>query len=95
MNLIALAELEPQFVRAVETYKKVKAVAVAEAAKVHVLLPPKPQQQADIKTILQIVALFVPDLKPLIPEIVSAVDTIEKAGALLQEEPAPAQTWPT
>jgi hypothetical protein len=91
-DLFALAGLIPEFEQAATTYKKLAAVIAPYAQK---LSGASGGQPVDIAAILRCAAVFVPDLNPIIPGIVQAIGTLEKARAIL-DAPAPdnAPPWP-
>lgn len=93
-DIIGLAGMIPDFERAIATYDKVKAVVNIYVGRLHAVLPPRPQTPADITTALAALAVFVPELKPLVPQIADAIATIEKAAAMLAPAPAPAPAPP-
>jgi hypothetical protein len=91
-DLFALAELIPEFEQAAATYKKLPAVLAPYAQK---LSGASGGQPIDVAAILKCLAVFVPDLNPIIPDIVQAIGTLEKVRAIL-DAPAPenAPPWP-
>jgi hypothetical protein len=100
MNFIALAELAPNFKRALATYRKLRAIAASYAAKVHIIIAAGPQKPVDIAAILtkalSIGAIWVPEIKPLIPDIVDIFTTAERAAEIMNApEPPTPNVWPT
>ena len=91
-DIFALAELIPEFERAAATYKKLEAIVAPYAQK---LAGASGGQPVDAAAILKWVAVFVPELNPIIPEIVQAAGTLQKVWTIL-DAPAPknAPPWP-
>jgi len=87
-DIIGLAGMIPEFERAVATFEKIKAICWAYGAKIDAALPQGPHQ-ANLGAVFAALAVFVPELKPLIPDILDAVATIEKAIPMLAPAPAP------
>lgn len=91
-DLFALAELVPEFEQAAATYKKLAAVIAPYAQKLSGASGGRP---VNVAAVLKCVAVFVPELNPIVPDIVQALGTLEKVHAIL-DAPAPenAPSWP-
>jgi hypothetical protein len=91
-DLFALAELVPEFEQAATTYKKLAAVIAPYTKKLSSVSGGQP---VEIAAVLKCAAVFVPELNPIIPDIVQAIGTLEKVRAIL-DAPAPenAPSWP-
>jgi hypothetical protein len=81
-DLFALIPLADDIAAAGVTYERVKAVLTPYAKKVSVAAGPS-SGSINLTPPLDCVAIFMPELKPLIPDIVNAFDTIEKVQAAL------------
>lgn len=91
-DLFALAELIPEVEQAAATYKKLAAVIAPYAQKLSGASGGKP---VDAAVVLKCVAVFVPDLNPVIPDTVQAIGTLEKVRAILEASaPDTAPPWP-
>jgi hypothetical protein len=99
MDLIGLAELTPQLKQVLSTFRMLRVVASTYASKIHAALPPSQRAPTvgDSANILNVLAVFVPELKPLIPQIVQTEATIAKAISLIETQRAqpPSNAWPT
>jgi len=91
-DIIALAEMIPEFEQAAATYKKLEAVIAPYVEK---LSGASGGQPADVAAVLKCVAVFVPELTPLIADVMQAIGTLEKVQTILAA-PAPenAPPWP-
>jgi len=91
-DLFALAELIPEFEQAAATYKKLAAIIAPYA---HKLSGASGGRPVDPAAILKCIAVFVPELDPIIPEVTRAIGMLEKARAILDAPGAEnAPPWP-
>jgi len=81
-DLFALIPLANDIAAAGATYQKVKAVLTPYATKVSAAAGPG-SAAINLVPPLECLAVFVPELKPLIPDIVKAFGTIEKVEAAI------------